>query len=98
METDKPLPSPKGPLEGSGDPPEVRPPDDAVVIGDDAAIAKAASAERRAGASDEGKRDTDSGLGDKARTWMADKIAPDNVELVPKSPADDDPDGAASGE
>ena len=96
MGTEK-LPSPKGPLEGSGEAPEVRPPDDAIVIGAPAERAEAPQPPD----GDETARgldhDAEATLRDRARTWVAEKFAPDSLELVRKSdPDEDDSAGAES--
>jgi hypothetical protein len=94
MAPEEPLPSPKGPLEGSGEPPEVRPPGDAIRI-DEAAEPAAEDAGEHQATSGEGE--VDASLSSRARTWVADKIAPDSVELVAKSGSDDEASGSKSG-
>jgi hypothetical protein len=99
VETEEPIPSPKGPLEGTAEPPAVRPPADALVVGKTPSGTKPATDDSGA---EPGRDDRDREEGDvaelskrdRARMGLAKLIAPDGAEVVPPSPESSDESGS----
>src|SRR4051812_10574609 len=86
-EESAPIPSPTGPLEGSGTPPKVRPPKGALIVGADSPGLELDEAkhvpEQRDTVEVERPRD-------KFGLWLANKLSSDDVDVVAIAPKGDD--------